>query len=804
MTARATSGTIDERTFWRGVLRLPQWLIPSADTRRRVVVAALLGGTFSLILAAAARGRLIWAVDNIGIYSPQDFIYRPGVDVFIPSVASLLDGWNPYVTLYLSLAVEGAIAAYCAQLLAFQFARSRFHGAQLKSAEVACAVLYLGNPFILSFGNTSVLSNVLLSTDALLAIVAMLISVIRNGVAGVPVSRATAVWLGVAIGLASPVAFPNFLRLQFLIVLALLGTATYLFVAPLLLRGGRALRKVLFRTTALRFLVFTVPPSALLLAYPLWYTTSTFVLPKGVIGSIIASQPQLNEAQYNTLPYVVRLFGRVPFHTFAYSLNFQGYSLANFASWLWPLLAIGVPVVAVVVDPRRFIEWKAVAIAVTVACVAIAWSCATNPPLGFAIGLLVRVSPQLPGAIPYFYLEYQVLSWLYPLLAAVSIVWVGQVVYSSLRAQPATLSRRFAQPDGSGRSVTRLRRWQVPGIRRETALTAVVCVGIVLLLLCVDGPIVTGEALSASTNVSPGGFVIPSEYPQLRTELREDSGNTLLLPGIGSYFGTTWNFFGGSAFYSLYYYPSVVVVPAYFGPFAILNQSNSRSYADLTAPLIPSGPPKNDTARWPSSPYAVNSTANTLTYTWHPTKKTDDLSGQSWIGVNVTSNDTSLISQQITEGKVDFGILSLNATNATEFEWFHAEDGYNTNLTNTSHGFRLVALIETPYSGTISPQHIVGLRVWFRSPLSRSQISLSLSGVELWDSSTPASTWSRLMTHYGISTVLFDGTINHGMLEPLSYSLLLVVTLESMGLITTLWNSTDLSLYHVDLDASDS
>jgi len=790
--------SVNSRSSFGAIRDLAGRVAPPPDTRRRILVGALLGAVFASILALAAQGRLLWGVDTIGIYSPQDFIYRPGVDVAIPSFVALLYGSNASVILYFSLAIEGAVAAYCAQILAYQFARGRFQSVKLTGAEIACAVLYLGNPFILSFGTTSILSNVLISSDALLAVIAILIGMIRDASNGVAITRSTAVWLGLAIGLASPLAFPNFLRIQLLILVALLVTAFYIFWLARFQRGRVDRPNGLLLRTFTRFLGFTFPIAALLLAYPVWNTLTTFVLPKGVITSIIASQPGLNVTQYNTMGFVIRLLGKGTLHAFSYASTFQGPTVSNFSSWLWPLFALGIPVIAILADGRRFVEWKVIGSAEIVAWLAIVWSCANNPPTGWLIEPLVRAVPKLPGAIPFYYLQFQVLSWLYPLLASVSVVWFGQLAFSAMsRGSKSTAPTE--QSTGNQDSARRpFRRWRLPGVTRQGVISAAVPVCIVVLLLLVDGPVVTGQSLDATAKrTTPGGFLIPSEYSGSRSALSGISGRTLVLPGLASYFATSWNFYGGSSFYSLYYFPAQFVVPAYFGPFGILNSSNSRDYSNLTSVVVPSGNLTNDTPRWISAPKVV-STPYTLAFTWHPSK-TGNLSGQEWIGVTVNSNNSGLLATELGAGDVWFGVLSVNGIGDSQFESYNVISRANTIVTNLTPGaFRFDCAINFPNTGNISPERVVGLRIWFHSPLHSAQISLSLADVALWSSSEPSTVWRQLIAQYDVSTILLDTTVNYGLTESIPFAKMCLTILKSLGVVTPVWSSTDLTLFRVD------
>ena len=400
-------------------------LKPSPLTRTRLLTSAVLGIAFALLLGLAANWRLLWGVDTPGIYTFQDFFYRPGVDVALPSLLSALDGSNLYATQYLTLGIEGVVAAYCIQLLTGALARGTFSGVAIVVAETLAAALYLANPYILTFGTTSLLSNVLISNSAFIAFLAILLKVIGDVCNGRPIARSTALFMGLAIGLSNPYAFPNLLRIQVMIVAALGLAFVYLLVVRIRSAAPSVPNRHPLRTTVLRFCVYSIPPALALVAYPIWSAWSTYIAPGGSLGSIISSQPALALSTFNTFPFVIRLLGKGTLHHFAYSALYSGISVESVASWEWPLLALGLPAVAVLVRRPRFLSWKLVAVMEVFGWVALAWSAGSNPPLGFAVSPVIRAYPRLLYAFPYYYSQYQILSVLYPVLASVSVLWVG-------------------------------------------------------------------------------------------------------------------------------------------------------------------------------------------------------------------------------------------------------------------------------------------------------------------------------------------------------------------------------------------
>ncbi len=772
-------------------------LMPTQPTRTRLLTSAVLGLLFALLLGLAANWRLLWGVDTPGIYTSQDFFYRPGVDVALPSVLSALDGANPYATQYLTLGIEGIVAAYCIQLLTGALARGTFSGVGIVAAETLAAAFYLTNPFILTFGTTSLLSNVLVSNSAFIAFLAILIKLLGDVRNGRPIARSTALFMGLTIGLSNPYAFPNLLRIQMMIVAALALGFLYLLVVCFRSTAPPEANRHPLRTTVLRFCAFTVPPALALVAYPIWSAWSTYIAPGGSLGAIISSQPALALSTFNTFPFVIRLLGKGTFHHFAYATLFSGTSVESVASWAWPMLALGVPAVAVLARRPRFLSWKQVAVAEVLGWLAIAWSEGSNAPFGFAVGPVIRAYPRLQYAFPYYYPEYQILSVLYPVLASVSLIWLGLGTRDLLHW---LLSGRGATANGQ---VAPANRSTVPMVKRPRGLNlasigsklVVLCLSCLLLLVAL--PVYDGQTLTSNASLAPGGFEIPKEYSALRAVLQSLGGNTLLLPGVQSYVQTSWGYYGASSFYTIYNYPSQVIQPAYYGPFQILNPVISRSYQNLTEPLVPGGLTTYANSSF-KPPIQLNNFAGALTIRW-PTKAAyDNFSGSAWIGLTLSSFNPSLLLQEIGEGNVSAGLASINSSGVPQVSWFPMERTFNSQETNLSGGgVQFVILPSLPSKGVVNLSKVTGVEVRVKGLSDASQLGLSLVGVELWSSSGLAPSWSNSLESADVTNLLTDSTLVGGLQAPEAYANFCLSPLLSTGKVTLIWESSDLHLYRL-------
>lgn len=770
----------------------------SRVTRIRLLTSASLGVTFAVLLGAAAHWRLLWGADFPGIYTSQDFLYRPGVDVALPSLIAAFDGSNAYATQYLFLGIEAAVASFCIQLLTGAVVRGTYSGPAALAAESIAGALYLTNPYILTFGTTSLLSNVLISNSAFIAFLAILVRILVDVRNGLPVARSRAVFLGVAIGLSDPPFFPNLLRIQAVIAATLTLGLLYLLITTFRKGASTGDQRRTLRVSILRFFVFSLPAAAVLVAYPLWSAVKTLLLPNGTLGGIISSQPSLQVTTYNGFPLVIRLLGKVTFHNFAYSGLYSGTSIESIASWAWPLLALGVPLLAVLVGRPRFLGWKLVAVAEALGWAAVAWSDGPNSPFGFVVGPLVQTYPGAIYAFPYYYAEYQVLSVLYPVLAAISIVWLGLGTRDLLmRPQDSTSVRSNRSVEAASAPPTRaIHHWERPSL--PSIGSKAVVLGLTALLLFVALPVYDGQTLSSKGSLKPGGFEVPDEYSGLQSALHSLSGTTLLLPGVKPLLETSWGYYGQSSFYTVFNFPSEVLQPDSYGQFGSLTPANSRIYHNLTEPLVPGGTPvfSNGSYRLPIRQGGAD---GPLTIVWSTNQTQLDFSRWDWAGFTFQASNPSLLENEIGNGNVSIGIESVGPS-GRHTTWFPMLDTFDSEVTNRSGGeVRSVVLLDFPPEGAIDPKNVTAVEVRVVGLNQGSPLILSLAGagVEGWRGSGIAPSWASAVKSSGVTSILTDATLVGGLLAPQGYARLCLSALQKAGQAILFWNSTDLEVYQV-------
>ncbi len=794
------------RTAWTAPtwlrLDLPRRLVGriSRPTRVRLAVSLFLGLVFAIAVGLAAGWRLLYGIDTPGIYLPQDFWFRPAVDVAIPCFVSLLDGSNPYATLYVTLAIEGIVAAFCIQLLTAAVLRRTFTRPVRRGVEAVAAALYLSNPYILSFGTTSLLSNVLISNSAFIAFLALLIVAVDRINRGGTIGRGHALLIGLTIGLASPYAFPNLLRIQAMVLFALLIALLLLLVTPRAADPGVPQVTHPLRSSAVRLLLFGLPLAALLLAYPLGSSVETYLVPAGPLNSIISSQPFIQATAHNTFPMVIRLLGKGTLHTFAYASVLSGYSIEAVASWLWPVFALAVPIVAWAASPRgRFLSTRTVVVLELIAWICVAWSCGPNLPFGPVVEPITSAFPKLLYAFPYYYPEYQVLTLLYPILAAISLGWIG----IRLGALGRAAERRFAPIAGPSAALTGDPRGGFSGRRTRPSylLPRLAVLVLTVLLLLVAVPVYNGTSLAASGRVTPGGFTIPAAYTELRPVLNQLGGNALLLPGVQSHIQTSWGYDGSANWYTLYYYPTQVIQPAYYGPFQILQPATASAYANLTAPLVPAGATSNISGTFSKTIGPTLGAGGASIWTWNIPAAKNQSWREPWVNLTFDSTNPTAFASQQNAGNIQVGLATNTSTSAElvrHLSWFPVLNSSSTIVTNVSAGVVRVSVFVTyPPAGGINLNQVLGVELRILGNVSGTSMGLTLGSAFAIASTSIVPSWHATLLSAGVQTLLTDTSLVNGTNVPDGYGVLTASLANSTGIARYCWSSGTLALYQL-------
>ena len=394
-------------------------ILNSPYFRLNSTLAFLVSLSYILLILGYTRGALLYGGDFVGYYSQYSFISDPNLNSLSFSLGILLALGNYYAGLYIALLMSTFVT-----LLSISFlSREMFRNSQDSKQEVVigtlASILYLFNPVSYTDTFKSLTANVYLENAAFFVFLAEVVRLWRSLKKERVYHKKDAFVFGLSLALSSD-AFPNDVRT---IAIGLI-LASY-FVAIALsseIRKGFRFRISL----VLEYLGLGIVG---LLIGGIYYLAPMIISPSRFISTASQGAQNLSSlsfivGSFNTLPQVFRLIGSWAF-TSVYapyqSIYFQP-TVVMFASFLWPILAIGSPILLSRGREKQIIlAFEFVMIAM------IFWEKASNPPLGLIWGAIVAHLPFGAQLFPTFFMTTVVLSKLYPLMAAYSIARLARI-----------------------------------------------------------------------------------------------------------------------------------------------------------------------------------------------------------------------------------------------------------------------------------------------------------------------------------------------------------------------------------------
>ncbi|HZY69774.1 MAG TPA: hypothetical protein VFF67_02195 [Thermoplasmata archaeon] len=784
-------GPAAERTRNRFVARVLGFLGEPAR-RRRLALSTILAGAYVGLVLVYARGHLLYGLDYPGIYSAQDFLYRPIPDWLLPSIGTGVGFGNPYFGFYFSLAVGAFVATYGCQLFAREvFARS-FRESHLLLLQGLAATFYLFGPVTIVASYKSLVQIVLLSSGAFFLILTLLVRLARRLSLGWTFRPYDALLLGVGVGLSAPDSFPNQIRV---LGFALVATIVIIVFAAVLRRQPQhraALRR------ALRSLgLVTVPVAVLLLAYILYSIETQWLSNPAAVRTVAAAYvPLFSNTTYNTLPFVARLLGRRSFPSLKYAPAYTLNPLVTFSSLLWPLLAIvGALVTAYYFRPKAR-RW--VYLLVALSLLGIAWDTGANPPFGGFNEAILRAIPVMRVVLPTYSVTFMFLAKFFPVLIAYVIVVSAVALPIRFRkwwnaGAPTKAPDSAAGSGAPSGGPAPPRAWSPGGAvrrRRPDPLAVAIVVVASGLVLVTGFPVFTGSVEGSGVRK---GYVIPSDYFQVRSILQGHHANAVLLPGLAVYFSTRWGFQGANSFYIVFNYPSQVVVPGYWGPYAYLLPATQQRYANLTSPIEPN--PLFHTFYADVNATGTATPRGGVSYEYHLPGPVN-VSAYQWIRLSFPQANVSGVLQMVRAGQLKLGIHS-NDTGGTGY--YYPGSGFNALVNTTSgRGISFDLLVGTPSS---SRRYDVGNVTSFlaieKVNGTQARVALGPASFSVISNSVLRPGWTSLLSANHVQYLLIDTTIVHGAVETHKYVVITLGVLEIAGVLRPVFAGPNLQLYQV-------
>jgi hypothetical protein len=539
-------------------------LLAEFDSRYIWMAAlAVIVGLFVCLILVFTSGKLLYGSDYPGVYSLADLPISPTPSTLLTAVCITLALGNIYVGFYLSYAVSAWLCLVGIFLLAKEIGRDVLPVNLWKWCGLTAAVLFLFSPSAFFDSYTSLLTNVSLYAAGFILFLFCLVRWFRSRTGRVEFTYRTAVGAGLGLGISLQLLPTNlrtvavaFLVFCFLLAWTLVGSALHK-------HRPRFSRKSFYRAAAV-VLLTTIAG-----AYSIVLTVQGFPQLAQTVQVAAAghSATLYYVGPFNTAPYVMMLLGSWGFPAVQYSGLYYSLGAVSLATALWPLLVLVVPVV-VFPRARRFAMYPWLVLIM----LGLFWEKASNPPFG---GLWQTVVTSLPDGtqfLPTHFLSTLLLSNLYVVLAAISII----AIYDRLRS----FSSRTPTEAPSNLRTVRFPR------ARDLGPTAVSLLLVGALLLAAM-PILSGASETQMWNHPglEGDFAVPGAYAHDRSLAERGGGTTLVLPGMGSYVRLAWGYYGVSSFYVEYFAPAAVYTQYSVGG-TYASPSGLEFYANMTQPLV--------------------------------------------------------------------------------------------------------------------------------------------------------------------------------------------------------------------------
>jgi len=500
------------------------------------------------------HGRLLVGGDWPGYYD-SDRIYSSLVTPkeAIYDLALMLAGNDMYFGFYLGL----SFLALLVSSSFFYFCRSLFKGLMNEHSLTVFASLstlfYLFSLPSIRDTFKSVIGAVSIEATGFFLFLAELSNLMRSVRSNEKFDYKNMVLMGVGIGLSGGLP-PNTFRILAIESIIFVGASIFRIIS---------LRSLLIVRQILRKSLLPAAISLIVMSYWIIPFASNIERNTEVVGSAYLArsygQSLRSIPDYATLIQVFRLTGAwqfreefVPYHEI-YSNNF----LITFASFMWPILALGLPLLLCKRRCRKLISF------ITVSMLAVIfWEKAGNPPLGEIYVFLTSNFPQIQGMFPTYFLQLKILAALYPIMVAFSIVEIYMLLHGRVNCASALGSK-------------------IVSMLLPMFLTCVLLISV--------WPIWSGTAIGQYFNSDVRGITVPEEYILTKNLLKGTisyNQTVLFYPAIRTYVRTSWNYQGTNKFYNSFFSPIKIATPDYFGDYAQYNLEVWGKYLALTTPRL--------------------------------------------------------------------------------------------------------------------------------------------------------------------------------------------------------------------------
>lgn len=769
------------------------------DQRRltRVAISAATSLPFVFLMVYYTRGALLYRIDWVGVYSVQGFLRTPIPDAILPAVGSALSLGNLTAANYIALFLDAFFCTYGAQLLARELFRKTFSDRWLIGVQAIAAAGYLVNPYNVTWSVYALTLELFLSQAAFLIVMMEVVRLVRCAQDGRRFSGWDGALLGLAIGLSMPASLPNDARVLAFEFAGLLLAGIALLIFARIPRRRPAIRQVV-RT----FLLYSAPLGILLVLPPIYAAWTAGFFSTSDIAAITKVITAVAK-EYTPIKFTVRLLGRPELFAAPYLKFYTKIPITVVASYSWPVLALAVPIPAAFLLRLRDKVWICSAVLLAIPCVI--WGAGANPPFGAAYDFITTHLPFGASLFPPFYPIQLLATKLYCVLVAFSVA----MVYYGVRR--ALVGRKRPSLEGVPASAKRQIRWRR---FRRSRIPAYVATGVVVgLVFLAAVPMYTGGIFYGVTG-SGKGYFIPGPYFQVRSILQGLHGNAVLLPPLPTYFDTVWGYHGATAFYSAFFYPSQIIVPAYYGPYQTDFGAASQEYNLATHPIGPG--PNSTLVPLQKRGWTVDGDLpHTTTFSYQPypsfSLSNDNVSAPlTWLTMTLPTANASSASAlaallQASEATANITTSATNST--TGVVKFHSgifefEPGrYNSIVTAVGpRSVNVTLLIWNPsVVYPVGGYQAAGDVAYVNITLDEPGLAGTIDGPPIFSvgsDSVVQPGWTSLMQSYNVKYLLWDNSTQDGIeLRPVVINTL--IELQDLGAITPVYLSGGLELWQI-------
>lgn len=819
----------------------PEWFVGKArgavawawEPRHRwLILAAFLAAVVNTALMAGyGDGGLYYSGSFEGVYTPLDLLYQLHPDYLLVSLCVALSLGNIYVGFYLWVLVSSFLAAFLCSVLARELFRYTLSSEDALRVAVLAGLLYLFCPSVISWHYVSVIDEIFTSTIGLFAVLYLLVRLLHVTTDGRSAFRwRDALYLGIAMGLSTPLYFPDDVRLFGLELLLLAGIG----LLAWLLRRHAHIHGPALRTSLVRVMVAALPIALVVLGYEFslfWVSLHGSWSNIDIVAGI--TNQRITITTSDSFPNSVRLLGWIYFPRMPYFGQLEGVNVVSALTFAWPVLAL-------IAAPLLFLAHKGkgswpVILLVLLAIFSVAWETGSNPPFAGLNAFIQNHIPYGRSILPTDRLSLWFLSKLYPILAALALVivyrWALQAVDGSPPSVPgpyptgwggpsyAPGGPRLPPPDPWGpgdpgpSSGWSTRRWSgasargvwpgpPPGApRRRPSYTAsprerqlhrlLVSTDLALVMVLLIGgtaPLFDGSAYLNGPET--GAYVVPWDYEQAASVIHANGADptVLLLPETTSFIDTSWGYGGASAFYNNLLYPSKVLDPAWYGAYAVRIPSIASAYANASTPILPGtvGPPVG-------APWTSTNVTGISAYAIHfHTPVGLNMSRVEWLQVTVHDTQPAYVENITTHGQ---GFRIAVGGTGAPYTFYPLKNESGMNVVQDANGTLtatfLLGGLNGPNLNYTSVNELTFVTLANQTtPLNLTDLTVRESGYSII-----SPIWLSDMQQDEVTYVLVDNSLTKGQLQSPAYMNVELATLVDDNHLGEVFSGPDVDLY---------